>query len=129
MRDFDLHLAISSLLLINLIWALVASKRKHSISKPRHVLIFISMTLFPILIVATGFMLRGLPFDPDRSSFTPRAFPVYGFYCGNVLYAMWLVSASKGARWLVSSICLIYLWISLFCMALASLMITNNAAI
>jgi hypothetical protein len=37
-----------------------------------------------------------------------------------------MVIFSKSARWFVSSVCLIFLWITLFCYAFAIMNIINN---
>jgi hypothetical protein len=80
-------------------------------------------------MLTAGLMLRGLPFDASRSLLTPRALPIYGLFAGNIIYSVWLVYISKAARWFVISVCLIYLWISLLCMAFASLGVLNNVFI
>jgi hypothetical protein len=128
-EDFAPHLIITALLILNLSLALLSAKRKGSLAKLKRWFIYGPMTAFPLLIVAAGFLLEGLPYDASRSSLTPRALPIYGLFVGNILYSVWLAYSSNSARWFVTSVCLIYLWISLLCMAFASLEVLNNVFI
>lgn len=120
------HLVVSSLLLINLIMAVIASKGKSAVSTGKCFLLFGVLIIIPEIIVLAGLFLQGLPFDGNRSSFAPRALPVHGLFFGDILFAAWMVIFSKSARWFVSSVCLIFLWITLFCYAFAIMNIINN---
>jgi hypothetical protein len=128
-RDFIPHIVVSILLLINCAFAFISARKKDFLSDLNNALIFVPMTLFPISILALGFALSGLAYDASRSSLTPRAWPIYALLGVSILYASWLVRRFKTVRWFIASICLLYVWITLFCMAYASLIVTNNVAI
>jgi hypothetical protein len=124
--DFLPHLVITSIIILNILFGFLKSRTV--LTKRKKVFFFqiVPLFFFPILILCMGYLLDGLPFDANRSDFMPRTWPIYSTYIGNIAYAFWVSYRSKGFRWLMVSVSVLFLWLSLFLVGFSIGTVANN---